>query len=345
MNKKYIISMSPHITNNRTTKRIMADVIIALIPTIIASIFIFGFYSLVNIAICIVSALAAETIFNKIVKQKNSIGDLSAVVTAIILALNLPPIMPIYMPIIGTFFAIIVVKMLFGGIGKNFANPAITARIFMVLAWAGAMSAFVQPIDLSNGFGEMFKYFSAFGKNGYIDTISTATPLSFLKVKDYSSISNLNLFLGVHGGTTGEVSAIALLIGGVYLAIRRVIDIKIPLIYIGSVVVLTLIFRQNVKEILPTILGGGLLFGAIFMATDYSSSPNSFWAVVVYSLLLGLFTTLFRQFSAMNEGVSFAILLSNLLVPMLDKYIRPRPFGYIKKKKEKKDKKGADKNA
>lgn len=338
-----LVTMSPHVTGTQTTKQIMRDVCIALIPTLIAGVVIFGFYSLFIVLLAMGSAVLAEFLYNKITKQPQTIWDYSAVVTGMLLGLNLPPAVPFYVPIIGSFFAIFVVKMLFGGIGKNFANPAITARIFLTLSWAGVMTRFVEPLK-SRGGANMFLYFKGmtnftFNKanlpiwgQGYIDTVTTATPLAPMKAGDLSNVNLLDMFLGIHGGTIGEVCALAILIGAIYLIVKKVIDWKIPLIYIATVGFLTSAIKKDINYFLPSILSGGLLLGAFFMATDYSTSPNTFLGVLIYSFTISILTVIFRIYGAMNEGVSFAILLGNILVPLLDKYIIPKPFGYVKEK-------------
>lgn len=334
---KYIVSTSPHITANKSTKRIMLDVIIALMPAVIASFFLYGLYPIVMIAFSVGGAVFGEYFYNLIRKRKQTVSDLSAVVTGIILGLNLPPTVPFYVPVVGGIFATLIVKMLFGGIGKNFANPAITARIFLMLAWTSVMTKYVAPIDLSQGGLELFKYFN----NETVDIVakSTATPLFYLKDGLTGNVNALDLFLGRIGGTAGEVSSLAILIGGIYLAARKVIDVKIPLLYVLSYFVFACIFFQNAAVAGLGILSGGLLFGAVFMATDYATSPNTTWGVVIYAVGCGLLTAIFRKYSSMAEGVSFAILIMNIVTPLLDKYIRPRPFGYVKPVKPKKEKK------
>ena len=342
--EKLNVSSSPHITGNRTTRGIMLDVVIALIPAMIAATLLYGFYSLFIIGISVGSCVLAEFLFNKIRKQEQTIYDCSAVVTGVILALNLPPTVPFYVPIFGGFFAIMLVKMLFGGIGKNFANPAITARIFLLLAWTGTMTTFVKPIDFSNGFGAMFENFKyTFGAfNSDLETslkaVTGATPMAGIHEGNLEGINVLDMFLGRIGGSMGETSALALLIGGIYLIIKKVIDWKIPTIYLGTVAILTLCFKQDIAYLLPSLFGGGLMLGAFFMATDYATSPNTKVGVCIYAFGLGLFTTLFRIFGSMPEGVSYAILLMNILVPLIDKCVRPKAFGYVKPVKEKKAK-------
>jgi electron transport complex protein RnfD len=338
--EKNLVSVSPHISTPIKTSNIMQDVCIALIPAVIAAILIFGFYPLFIIIIAIGSSMLGEYLYNLIMKKQNTLGDWSAVVTGLLLGLNLPPVIPFYVPFVGGLFASMIVKMLFGGLGKNFANPALTARIFLMLCWSGLMTTFVAPIDLSKGIGQLFTYLG-----GNIDAVTSATPLSYLKVYSNSTgLGNytiLNLFLGNIGGCSGEVSALALILGGVYLAIKRVIDIRIPLIYLSSVVLFTLIFTQKAVLILPHLLSGGLMLGAIFMATDYTTSPKTTVGIIIYSIGLGFLTMIFRVFGKMPEGVSFAILLMNIVTPLLDIYIVPKPFGYVKPVKQKKEIKDA----
>ena len=313
----YTVSSSPHIKSSANTQRIMLDVIIALLPALLAAILVFGFYPLIVAVISIASAVFAEWFYNYLTKKPQTTGDLSAVVTGLLLALNLPPVVPLYIPVIGSIFAIMVVKMLFGGLGKNFANPAITARIFVMLAWTAALTTWVKPIDLSNG----MSLFSYFGISDY-DAVTGATPLAVIKSEGTANLNLLNMFLGSTGGSAGEVSALALIIGGIYLIVRRVIDYKIPLIYILTVGLLTSLIELDITYFLPSILGGGLMLGAIFMATDYATSPNSFWGVIIYSLGLGIITVLIRKFSNMPEGVSFAILIMNIVTPLINISIR-----------------------
>ena len=332
---KYIVSSSPHITSKTTTQKIMLDVIIALLPATIAALLIYGLYPIFIMVLSVGSAVLAEWLFNLVTKRQQSIKDLSAIVTGMILALNLPPVVPFYVPMVGAFFAIIVVKMLFGGIGRNFANPAITARIFLVLCWAGVMTNFVKPIDLSDGMN-LFAYFENVVNIKLPDAITSATPLAFVKeaiaggANPAAGLSALDMFLGRIGGSAGEVSALAVLIGACYLLIKRVIDWKIPVFYLGATVVFTAIFFANsgyVGEYIWTyLLGGGLMFGAFFMATDYATSPKSLLAVCIYGIGLGFLTVIFRKYSSMNEGVSFAILLMTVVTPLLEK-ISPRIFG------------------
>lgn len=334
---RYLVSSSPHIASSRTTRNIMLDVIIALMPAVIAMVAIFGFYPLLNTLVCVGFCVLFEFLFNLIRKKEQTVGDLSAVVTGIILALNLPAVVPIYVPVVGALFAIVIAKMLFGGIGRNFANPAISARIFLLLAWTSVMTSFVAPLDWSSlADNNMFFSVSNVFNIKMPDLVTSATPLAHVKealelgTNPATGINALDMFLGRIGGSAGEVSSLAILIGGVYLLIRKVIDWKIPLIYILSTVIFTAIFYSNtgyVGEYVWTyLLGGGLLFGAFFMATDYATSPKSPIAVIIYGIGLGLLTVIIRKFSSMSEGVSYAILLMNIVTPLLDK-IKVKPFG------------------
>lgn len=334
---RYLVSSSPHIASSRTTRNIMLDVIIALMPAVIAMVAIFGFYPLLNTLVCVGFCVLFEFLFNLIRKKEQTVGDLSAVVTGIILALNLPAVVPIYVPVVGALFAIVIAKMLFGGIGRNFANPAISARIFLLLAWTSVMTSFVAPLDWSSlADNNMFFSVSNVFNIKMPDLVTSATPLAHVKealelgTNPATGINALDMFLGRIGGSAGEVSSLAILIGGVYLLIRKVIDWKIPLVYILSTVIFTSIFYSDtgyVGEYVWTyLLGGGLLFGAFFMATDYATSPKSPIAVIIYGIGLGLLTVIIRKFSSMSEGVSYAILLMNIATPLLDK-IKVRPFG------------------
>ncbi len=331
---KLLVSASPHIGSPMTTQRIMLHVIIALIPTTLAGIIIFGVTSLIVIALSIGSCMLAEFLFNKALKKPQTLTDLSAVVTGLLLGLNMPPTVPVYIPIIGGFFSIMVVKMLFGGLGKNFANPALTGRIFCMLAWTGAMTTFAKPLDYSQGFGVFFSRLPEMF--GTVDAVTSATPLAIVKgslVTGSGTLPILNMFLGSIGGSIGEVSALALLLGGIYLIAMKIIDWKVPVIYIVTASVFSLIlYDKGYMYILPSILGGGLMLGAFFMATDYATSPNTALGVIIFAVGCGALTMIIRRFGGYPEGVSFAILLMNLVTPLLDKYIRPRVFGAEKKK-------------
>ena len=316
---KLKVSSSPHINDKDTASGIMRDVIIALIPATVAGTVIFGFYSLIVIAACVGTCILSEFLYNYLLKKPQTIKDLSAVVTGILLGLNLPPLVPLYVPVIGSVFAIIIVKMLFGGIGKNFANPAITARIFLILSFGTLMTHFISPVDYSQGF---FKGF--FGKFSMTDAVASSTPLTD------GNFNLLDLFIGTTEGCIGETSAVALIIGGIYLCARRVIDFRLPLVIFAVMAAFSFIFSGDIASVLPSLLSGGLILGAIFMATDYATSPNTVRGLVIYGLFIGIVNSILREFSPMVEGMSYAILLGNIVTPIIDKYIYPKKFGEIR---------------
>ena len=334
---KYIVSSSPHIANQRTVANIMLEVLIALAPAVIASVVFYGFYALFLCILSVGAAVGTEALYNVVMKREQTVKDCSAIVTGLLVAMNVPVSVPFYVPVIGSAFAIFFVKMLFGGIGKNFANPAITARIFLLLAWASFMTNFVPPIIWSKG--EAFKYFACTFRGsaglGDVAAMTTATPLASLRLgaAKVGELDVLSMFLGNIGGSLGETSALALLIGGVYLIIRRIIDWRVPTVYLATVTVFALIYgaaKGSVGAyILPSLFGGGLMLGAFFMATDYATSPNTKIGLIVYAFGLGIITSLIRFFGNYPEGVSFAILLMNIVTPFIDKFILPRPFGYL----------------
>lgn len=304
-----IVSVSPHLTHKDSTRTIMRDVLIALIPAVIASILIFGLRALLLTIVCVGTAVFWEWAFQKLCKRKTTIGDLSAAVTGLILAMNLPAGLPLWQAAFGTLVAIVVVKQLFGGIGYNFANPAITARVVMLIAFAGTMTTWAAPNF----------YFGA-------DAITAATPLAVLK--EGGSYSLLNLFLGTVGGSMGETSALALLIGFVYLLCRRVITWHTPVAFIGTVFVLALVKGGFVFG-LAEILAGGVFLGAIFMATDYVTTPQTPWGRVIFGIGCGLITCLIRFFGNYPEGVSFSILLMNILTPYISNWTAKKPLGGV----------------
>ena len=303
--RKLLVSSSPHVGSNLTTEKIMLHVIIALSFCLIAGVVIFGVYSLLTVALCVASSVCGETLYNLIRKRPNTVKDLSAVVTGMILGLNLPPTVPFYVPIAGGFVAIMFVKMLFGGLGRNFANPAATARVFLLLSWSTQMMEYIRPIDYASG---------------------------ALTVKDFFNIP----------GTIGEVCAVAIIAAAIYLIAFKIIDWKIPLTYFAGITLFSLVFYKNGWNfILPNLLGGGVLFAGVFMLTDYATSPNTRAGTIIFAAGAALLTILIRRYGGMNEGASFAILLMNLLVPLIDKACKPHPFGYRKPPKVKKEKKEA----
>ncbi len=303
MSNKLHISVSPHFHSPVTTQSIMFCVILSLLPTTVAGVIIYGFRSLAVIATCIGFAVLAEYIFNKIAKKRTTISDLSAVVTGLLLALTIPANIPLWQAAIGSVFAIVFVKGVFGGIGQNFANPAITARIFMLIA-----------------FGEMAK-----GAFPTVDTVASATPLVDLEAG--KSFDTLKLLLGNRGGAIGESCTIALIIGGLFLIAVKVISWHTPVAYIGTVFVFTLILTGDVNLALQFTMAGGLFIGAIFMATDYATTPSNPVGKLIFGVGAGLITVLIRQYGNYPEGVSFAILLMNILTPYIDKWTEKKPFG------------------
>ncbi len=320
--KKLVVSASPHLRTQKTTKGIMLDVVIALIPALIASVVIFGPRVLAVAATTIITAVLSEFVARKVMKRHNTIGDLSAVVTGLILAFNLPPTLPLWMAAIGSFFAIVVVKQFFGGIGQNFANPAIVARIILLLSFSTEMGNWTAP----------FAWKAA-------DAVTTATPLAIMGGEaDGTLPSLLEMFLGARGGCLGETCILALLLGGIYLMARKVISPRIPLSFIGTVAVIMLIAgKGDFSYVAYQLMSGGLVLGAFFMATDYSTSPISTKGKIVFGIGCGLLTAVMRLFASMPEAVSFAILIMNLLVSHIETLTAPKPFGTVKEKKEKKE--------
>ena len=322
--KKLTVSASPHVRSSFTVPGIMLDVIIALIPALIASIVIFGFRSLLITAVCVVSCVAFEYISRKIMKRDNTISDLSAIVTGMLLAFNLPVTIPLWMCVIGCFFAIVVVKQFFGGIGQNFVNPAIGGRIVMLVSFSSAMTNWSEPLKWKDG----------------LDAVSAATPLASLEAGGSTDAlpSLLEMFLGVRGGCIGETCAVALLLGFVYLLIRRVIKPVIPLCFVGTVAVIMLIAGKGSFEfMIYEVLAGGLLLGAIFMATDYATSPLTTKGKVIFAIGCGVITAVIRLFANLPEGVSYSIIIMNILVPHIETLTKPLPFGAEKEKKSKKE--------
>lgn len=305
-----IVSSSPHVHSSETVSKTMRDVVIALLPATIFGIYNFGLNALIIILLCIASCVGAEALYQKIMKQDIAVGDYSAVVTGLLLALNLPHTVPYWIPILGSFVAIIIIKQLFGGLGQNFMNPALGARAFLVISYAGIMTKWE------------------------LDGVTTATPLALIKEGATEIPALSSVFVGNIGGCIGETSVIAILLGGIYLLVRRVIDWRIPGTYIGTVLILTILFGGHGLDL--QFLGyhmfsGGLMIGAFFMATDYSSSPMTAKGHIIMGVGCGLLTVLIRLFGGYPEGVSFAILIMNLFVPLIDKYTIPKTFGEVAK--------------
>ena len=304
---KLTVSAAPHIHSGASTNRIMLDVIIALLPATAASVIIFGLKSLIVIAACVITALVGEALFNIVTKRKQTIGDLSAVVTGLLLALNLSTNVPAWQCVVGTLFAIICVKCLFGGLGCNFANPAITGRVFMLVAFS-AVAGGANPT--------------------IVELTTSATPLEQLGKGE--TLELMDLFLGLHGGAIGETCILALILGFVYLLVRKVITWHTPVVFIATVFVLYLAFTGDVMMAVSQILAGGLFIGAIFMATDYVTTPITTRGRVVCALGCGVITFIIRYFCAYPEGVSFSILIMNILTPFIEKWTAKEPLGGVK---------------
>ena len=314
------VSSNPHVRDKMTTSRIMQLVVLALLPTTLFGIWNFGFRALLVVLVTVASSVFFEWLYDRLMHKKNTINDFSAVVTGLLLALNMPPQIPLWMPVLGSAFAIIVVKQLFGGLGQNFMNPALAARCFLMISFAGKMTDFA--VDKLSGYH-------------CIDTVTGATALAELKNSGFTadSISVKNLFIGNVHGTIGETSAIAILIGAVILLTFKVIDLKIPLTYIGSFAVFVIFYMLgtgkgfDVNYLFSHLFGGGLMLGAWFMATDYVTTPITPKGQLLYGCCLGVVTAVFRLFGGSAEGVSYAIIFCNLLVPLIEKVTKPVAFG------------------
>ena len=306
MDKRFETPASPFTHCGASTQRIMLDVIIALLPATVAAIVLFGAPALVPILSCVIAAVLSEFLFNVITHRKQSIGDLSAVVTGLLLGLNLSTNVPVWQCVIGSVFAIVFVKCLFGGLGHNFANPAITARVFMLVSFTQVMG------------GAMPKG---------VDLVTSATPLEVLSTGGEGLPSLLDMFLGVRGGAVGETCVIALLIGFAYLVVRRVIRWYVPAIFVGSVFVLYFVTTGSAVTALYEIMAGGLFLGAIFMATDYQTSPINNKGKAFFALGCGILTFVIREYCAYPEGVSLSILVMNILAPMIEKWTAATPLG------------------
>ena len=312
--RKLLVSAGPHIRSNASTTSIMGDVLIALLPAVVASVLVFGTRALLLEVVCVASSVLFEYLFRRLLKRSNTISDLSAAVTGLLLAFNLPAGFPIWMAILGCFVAIVIVKQLFGGIGCNFANPAITGRIFLLIAFAGQMTTWPSANSYISG----------------IDAVSGATPLALIKEGSIEALPAVkNLLFGIRGGCLGETCAIALLIGFVYLVLRRVITPTIPVVYVATIALMSLILGYDP---IYMILTGGVLLGGIFMLTDYATSPATELGKVVFAVGAGIITMLIRNSSGgYPEGVSFAILLMNILCPYIAKLGHKKPFGGVAK--------------
>lgn len=316
---KLIASSNPHIRNNEDTRSLMLDVIIALMPALAMSVYVFGVTTLISAVVSVAGAVFFEWLYRKLLKKPQTIGDLSAALTGLLLSMVCPPTLPYWMLLVGDFFAIFVVKQLYGGIGKNFLNPALAGRAALVACYASQMTSWAAPRT--------------------VDAVTAATPLAMMKAGEFEALtaqySLSDMFIGFIGGSAGEVSAMMLLIGGLYLIFRRVISWHTPIAYIGTVAVLTFLFPQGndaLTYMLYNVFGGGLMLGAFFMATDYVTSPVTKEGQLIYGLGCGLLTVFIRCFGSYPEGVCYSILIMNCLVWIIDKYTKPTRFGVDKKK-------------
>ena len=316
---KLIASSNPHIRNNEDTRSLMLDVIIALMPALAMSVYVFGVTTLISAVVSVAGAVFFEWLYRKLLKKPQTIGDLSAALTGLLLSMVCPPTLPYWMLLVGDFFAIFVVKQLYGGIGKNFLNPALAGRAALVACYASQMTSWAAPRT--------------------VDAVTAATPLAMMKAGEFEALtaqySLSDMFIGLIGGSAGEVSAMMLLIGGLYLIFRRVISWHTPVAYIGTVAVLSFLFPQGndaLTYMLYNVFGGGLMLGAFFMATDYVTSPVTKEGQLIYGLGCGLLTVFIRYFGSYPEGVCYSILIMNCLVWIIDKYTKPTRFGVDKKK-------------
>ena len=314
---KFIVSGTPHVRSKDSIHGIMRDVLIGLTPAALMGIYVFGLNALVIMVLSIASAMFFEYLYQKLMKKPITVTDLSAAVTGLLLAMNMPASAPYWMPIVGSAFAIIIAKQLFGGLGQNFINPALAARAFLLASYPTAMTTWPAPTG--------------------VDAVTVATPLALLKAGEITTATSgdmMNALVGTVGGCIGETSAIALIIGGVYLIVRHVISWRIPVVYIATVFILTaLIGRNGVRIPQYEIFVGGLMLGAFFMATDYASSPVTPLGQIIMALGCGLLTTLIRIFGGYPEGVSYSILIMNLCVPLIDRFTEPKIFGALEVKK------------
>lgn len=306
--EKPIMSSGPHIHSGASDRRIMLDVIIALLPASAAGVILFGLPALWMILTCVIFAVLSEFLFNLVCKKTQTVGDLSAVVTGLLLALNLRADVPLWQAALGSVFAIVLVKCVFGGIGRNFANPAITARVFLLLAFTSTVAGGAMPWGA--------------------DAASGATPLALIGTEGAQLPTLLQMFLGQRGGAIGETCILALLIGFAYLLIRKVVSWQVPVIFMGTVFLCSLVFG-GFTTALYELLGGGLVLGAVFMATDYTTTPITLRARMLFALGCGLITFVIRWFCALPEGVSYSILCMNILAPWLEKWTRRKPLGGV----------------
>ena len=329
-NLKLIATSNPHIRGSETTRSIMLDVIIAMLPALVWSIITFGVKALTLTVVSVVGCMFWEWLYRKLMKKPQSVGDLRAVVTGMLLAFVCPVTTPYWMIIIGGFFSIVVVKQLFGGIGKNFVNPALAGRAFLLGSYAGVMTTW---IDATQNKAPLM--------GSTADIVTAATPLAYMKTGNMAGLTEtysvMDMFLGKTGGSLGEISAAMLILGGLYLIWRKVINWQTPVAYIATVAVLSFLFPKagsSLEWMLYSVFGGGLMLGAFFMATDYATSPVTKKGQLVFGIGCGLFTVLIRYFGSYNEGVCYSIMVMNLCVALIDKYTKPTRFGVVKSDKK-----------
>lgn len=320
VNEAKFVSLAPHIRANDTVSKIMLDVIIALVPAMIAAVYFFGIRSIALIAVCVGSCVFTELITQKALKKPVQISDLSAVVTGILIALNMPQSFPLWMAVFGSVFAILIVKECFGGIGFNFMNPALAARLVLMASWPKEITNYISPEMLKSSASQA------------VDAISSATPLQIIATGDFTNLPALSdMFIGNIGGVIGETSAAALLIGFIYLVVRKVISWEIPVIYVAVTAISLIIFGIPVNIVPYELLAGGLLLGAIFMATDYTTNPINRKGRIIFAIGCGFLTALIRTKASLPEGVSYAICLMNIATPIIDKFTIGSAYGEAKK--------------
>lgn len=323
-------SASPHIRSGLTTGTVMRDVAIALMPALLFGVFVFGLPALLVIVVCAATCVLTEYVYQRLMKLSVSVSDGSALVTGLILAMNMPATVPLWVPVMGSVFAILIVKQLFGGLGQNIMNPALAARCFLLISFPALLGG-SWPV-VGNLFGpDMWQGFAQRMTTVALDATATATPLQLLK--EGGSVDLLQVFLGLHSGCIGETSTLAILLGLAYMLLRGVISIRIPAVYVGSTAVFLILMNlacggmPTANYLLGQLCTGGLMAGAVFMATDYVTSPITVWGQVIYGITLGLLTALFRVFGGSAEGCSYAIIIGNTLVPLMEKATMPRAFG------------------
>ena len=310
MEKSLIVSSSPHLHSGASTRTIMLDVLIALLPAAVASVWLFGWRALAIELVCVGACVASETLSRSVMKRPQTVGDLSCVVTGLLLAFNLPVSLPLWQAALGSVAAIVVAKQMFGGIGSNFMNPALTARAILFVSWSALMSSYPQS-------------------NFVVDATTSATPLGLLS-KGVSGVNFMDLLLGNCGGVLGETCKLAILVGGIYLCVRKIADWRIPVSFIATVFVCYLI-KDGAEMAIYQVFAGGLMLGAFFMATDYATSPVTVPGRVIMGIGCGLLLFIIRAYANYPEGCSFAILFMNVCTPLIDRFTAPHPFGEVKK--------------